>query len=85
MLTARGHVAYFKSLGFEMMEDLLPAGYDQMNVPQKISAIVAIVSKGNKFIEDFYFSHLKEIQHNYQLINSSKVEELILQNIKDIL
>ena len=85
MLAARGHIAYFKSLGFEMMEDLLPAGYDQMNVPQKISAIVAIVSKGNKFIEDFYFSHLKEIQHNYELINSSKVEELILQNIKDVL
>jgi hypothetical protein len=85
MLAARGHIAYFKSLGFEMMEDLMPEGYDQMNIPKKISAIVAIVSKGNEFIEDFYFSHLKEIQHNYELINSSKVEELILQNIKDIL
>jgi hypothetical protein len=83
MLAARGHIAYFKSLGFEMMEDLMPEGYDQMNVLQKIAAIVAIVSKGNEFIEDFYFSHLKEIRHNYELINSSKVEELILQNIKE--
>jgi hypothetical protein len=85
MLAARGHIAYFKSLGFEMMEDLLPAEFDQMNVPQKINAIVSIVSKGKEFIEDFYFDHLKEIQHNYQLINSNAVEKSILQNIKNIL
>jgi hypothetical protein len=85
MLAARGHIAYFKSLGFEMMEDLVPTGYDQMNVLEKISAIVAIISKGRDFIEDFYFGHLKEIQHNYELVNSNKVEDLILQNIKDIL
>jgi hypothetical protein len=35
MLAARGHLAYFKSLGFEMMEDLMPEGYDQMNIPKK--------------------------------------------------
>ena len=85
MLAARGHIAYLKGLGFEMMEDLLPIGYDQMPVLQKIENIIAIVTKGKDFIEDFYFNHLKEIQHNYELINSSKVEELILQNIKDIL
>ena len=85
MLAARGHIAYFKSLGFEMMEDLLPAGYDQMNVLQKIDAIVATVANGNEFIEHFYFDHLREIQHNYELVNSSKVEDLILQNIKDAL
>jgi hypothetical protein len=85
MFAARGHIAYLKGLGFEMMEDLMPMGYDQMNIPQKISAIIAIISNGNEFIKDFYFSHLKEIQHNYEHINSSKVEELILQNIKDIL
>lgn len=84
MLVARGHIVYLKSLGFEMMEDLLPVGFDQMNTPQKINAIVTIVSKGNEFIKDFYFSHLREIQHNYELINSNKVEELILQNIKDV-
>jgi len=85
MLAARGHIAYFKSLGFEMMEDLMPEGYDQMNVLQKITSIVAIVSKGTEFIEDFYFGHLREIRHNYKLVNSNKVEQLILQNIKDIL
>ena len=85
MLTACGHIAYLKELGFEMMEDLLPTGYDQMPVLQKIDAIIATVSTGNEFIKDFYFSHLKEIQHNYELINSNKVEEIILQNIKDTL
>jgi hypothetical protein len=84
-LAARGHIAYLKSLGFEMMEDLLPVGYDNMDVLQKISVIVAIVSKGTQFIEDFYFNHLREIQHNYELIKSNKVEDLILQNIKDVL
>ena len=85
MLAARGHIAYLKNLGFEMMEDLLPMDYDQMNVLQKIDTIVAIVSRGNEFIENFYFDHLQEIEHNYQLINSDKVENLILQNIKNIL
>ena len=85
MFAARGHIAYLKGLGFEMMEDLMPVGYDQMNIPQKISAIVAIVSNGDEFIEDFYFNHLREIKYNYELINSTKVDDLVLQNIKDIL
>ena len=85
MFAARGHIAYLKGLGFEMMEDLMPVGYDQMNIPQKISAIVAIVSKGKDFIEDFYFNHLREINHNYALINSTEVEELVINKIKDII
>ena len=85
MFAARGHIAYLKGLGFEMMEDLMPVGYDQMNIPQKISAIVAIVSKGKDFIEDFYFNHLREINHNYALINSTEVEELVINRIKDII
>lgn len=85
MLAAQGHLAYLKSLGFEMMEDLLPAGYDNMNVLQKIDSIVTLVSAGKDFIKDFYFNHLKEIQHNYELVNSNRVEELILQRIKDTL
>ena len=85
MFAARGHIAYLKVLGFEMMEDLMPVGYDQMNIPQKISAIVAIVSKGKDFIEDFYFNHLREINHNYALINSTEVEELVINRIKDII
>ena len=85
MFAARGHIAYLKGLGFEMMEDLLPMGYDQMPVLQKIENIIAIVVQGKDFIEDFYFNHLREIKHNYELINSNKVDDLVLQNIKDIL
>lgn len=85
MLAARGHIAYLKSLGFEMMEDLMPAGYDQMAVVEKINSIIDIVSRGKDFIKDFYFDHLTEIQHNYALVNSNKVEHIILQRIKDVL
>ena len=85
MLAARGHIDYLKGLGFEMMEDLLPMGYDQMPVLQKIENIITIVAKGKDFITDFYFNHLREIKHNYELINSTKVGDLIVQNIKDIL
>jgi len=82
---ARGHYAYFKDLGFEMMEDLLSAGYDDMPFLQKVDTVVSTVAKGQEFIKDFYFSHLPEIQHNYELVNSDKVDNLILQRIKDIL
>ena len=46
MFAARGHIAYLKGLGFEMMEDLLPMGYDQMPVLQKIENIIIMVAKG---------------------------------------
>ena len=85
MFAARGHTAYLKGLGFEMMEDLMPVGYDQMTIPQKISVIVAIVSNGKDFITDFYFNHLREIKHNYELFNSTKVEKVVINRIKDII
>lgn len=85
MLAPRGHIDYLKGLGFELMEDLLPMGFDQMPVLQKIENIITIVTKGKDFIEDFYFNHLKEIKHNYELINSTKVEELVFKRIKDIM
>jgi hypothetical protein len=84
-LAARGHLKYLKELGFEVMEDLLPSEYDDMNTLQKINNIVNIVAKGRDFIEDFYFNHLREIQHNYELVNSDRVESLILQRIKDLI
>jgi len=52
---------------------------------QKVDAIVSTVAKGHEFAKDFYFSHLPEIQHNYELVNSDKVDNLILQRIKDML
>lgn len=85
MLVARGHIEYLQGLGFELMTDLLPPGFDNMPVLQKIDRIVDIVKQGREFIKDFYFSHLKEIQHNYELINSDKVEKIILQRIKSTL
>lgn len=84
ILSCRGHIAYLKSLGFEMMEDLLPPDYDQMWTEQKISAIVDIVSRGRDYIEDFYFSHLREIEHNHELYFSGKIEQTMMQNIKSL-
>ena len=85
LVGARGHYAYLKDLGFEMMEDLLPSGYDDMHFLQKVDAVVSTVAKGLEFAKDFYFSHLPEIQHNYELVNSDKVDNLILRRIKDII
>ena len=68
-----------------MMEDLLSAGYDDMPFLQKVDTVVSTVAKGQEFIKDFYFRHLPEIQHNYELVNSDKVENVILQRIKDML
>jgi hypothetical protein len=85
MLAAREHVKYLENLGFEMMTDLLPSNFDNLPVLQRIHEIVAIVKKGREFIKNFYFSHLREIHHNYELVNSDKVEKIVLQRIKDTL
>jgi hypothetical protein len=84
-LAAQGHMAYLKGLGFEVMEDLLAPGYDNMNTFDKITAITNLVAKGRKYIEDYYFSHLKEIQHNHELVSSDRVEQLISQRIRNFL
>jgi hypothetical protein len=82
---ARGHYAFLKGLGFEMMEDLLPQGYDEMPFLQKVDAILDTVAKGKEYVKDFYFDHLREIKHNYELVNSTKVDDLILSRIKDMI
>ena len=84
MLAGRGHIAYLKGLGFEMMEDLLPPNYDYMWTDQKISAIVDVVSRGTEFIKDFYFDHIQEINHNHELWFSGKIKQTLLQRIRDI-
>jgi hypothetical protein len=81
MLASRGHIAYLKGLGFEMMEHLLPPGYDMMWTEEKISAIVDVVSKGRNFIRDFYFAHTKEIEHNHKLWFSGSIKKTIAQRI----
>jgi hypothetical protein len=85
MLAPQGHIKYLQGLGFDLMTDLLPNDFDDFPVLQKIDAIVGIVNKGKEFIKDFYFSHLSELQHNYELVNSDKVENIITQRINNIL
>lgn len=82
-LAARGHLTYLESLGFEMMRDFLPTGFDDLNTVDRINAIVDIVKRGKEYAEDFYFSHVAEIKHNYELVNSDKVDHLILDNIRN--
>jgi len=84
-LAAQGHMAYLQGLGFEVMEDLLPLGYDNMNTFDKITAITNLVAKGRDYIKDYYFSHLKEIQHNHELVSSDQVEQLMLNRIRNFL
>lgn len=85
ILASRGHIAYLKGLGFEMMEHLLPPGYDTMWTEQKVAAIVDVVSKGKDFIRDFYFDHIREINHNHELWFSGKINQTITQRVKHIL
>jgi hypothetical protein len=84
-LASQGHLAYLKNLGFEVMEDLLPVGYDDMNTFEKVDSIVELVNKGKEYIENFYFSHLKELRHNYELISSDKIEKVMIQQIRNVL
>ena len=85
MLACNGHINYFKNLGFEMMEDLYPPGYDYMDVHDKIAHIVDIVAQGTEFIKSFYFDHVREIVYNHELISSDKADKLIIQNIRDLI
>ena len=85
VIGARGHYTYLKGLGFEMMEDFLPTGYDEMPFLQKVDAVLDTVAKGKEYVKDFYFDHLREIKHNYELVNSTKVDDLILSRIKDMI
>lgn len=85
VIGARGHYRFLKGLGFEMMEDLLPKGYDEMPFLQKVDAVVDTVAKGKDFVKDFYFDHIREIKHNYELVNSTKVDDLILSRIKNMI
>ena len=82
-LSARGQLAYLENLGFEMMRDFLPAEFDDLNTVDRINAIVDIVKRGKEYAEDFYFSHIAEIKHNYELVNSNKVDQLILDSMEE--
>lgn len=84
-LAPRGHNGYFKYLGFELMEELTPVDFDNFNTRDKITAIVEVVARGREFIEDFYFNHLREIEHNYNLIFSDKIDQKVLSDIENFI
>ena len=84
-LAAIGHLPYLQSLGFETMDELYPVGFDSMPLLEKINAIVNIVKQGRDFIEDFYYAHLREIQHNHELVFSDRVDQLVVNNIKNFI
>lgn len=80
---AQGHYEYFKKLGFEVMEDFVGSELDRAMVTRKCKIISDIVSLGREYAENYYFSHIKEITHNHQLINSDKIGIMILDKIHD--
>lgn len=84
-LAAIGHLPYLQSLGFEIMTDIYPAGFDSMPLLEKINSIVNIVKQGRDLIEDFYYAHLREIQHNHELVFGDHVDRLVVDNIKKII
>lgn len=84
-LAAKGHLKYLEKYGFETMADFLPKNYDNFNTIEKIKTIVKMVKLEKEYVEDFYFSHIREINHNYELVTSDKVEALILEELKEFL
>lgn len=82
-LAAQGHLNYIQDLGFEPMLDLYTPDYDRLTLEEKVAIIVDIVETTR--IEDFYFSHIKEIEHNHRLVFSDSVEQLVLKRIKDVI
>jgi hypothetical protein len=85
MVAASGHVEYLRGLGFELMEDFLPSGYDTMSIEEKIKSIVELVGRGTEYARDFYYSNLDKIKYNHALISSDTVDKLIIKRITDLL
>ena len=77
-LAPQGHLEYVKSFGFDVFEEILPLGYDNMNTFDKVNAIVDIVK--NCSIKDIYFNNLDRIQHNYNLVVSETIEQQVLDS-----
>ena len=81
-LACRGHIPCLQKQGFETMDqELFGPGFDSLTAHDKIIAIVDLVKKGPKFMENFYFEHLREIKHNHELFCSDRVDRLIMSNI----
>lgn len=83
-VSGKGHLKYLTGLGFNTFFDLLPDNYDSYGTSEKINSIINLIKLGNEYIESYYFDHIKEIEHNYNLIHSDKVETIIIERIKKI-
>jgi hypothetical protein len=84
-LASRGHLAYIQDLGFEPMLDLLPWGFDSAALGSRIQAIVDLVGRGPEQMEEYYFTHLRELEHNHTLVFSRSVDNLIVNRIKQLI
>lgn len=80
-----GHLAYLESLGVNCMRDLLPNDFDLVDIDRKIDYIIAVVRLGGEFMQDFYASHIREIRHNHELVNSDKIGLTTQQQAQEFL
>lgn len=81
-LTARGHLSYMKYLGFETFDQLLPNDYDQLGTLSKIATLIDLIKQGKDFIESVYFDNLSAVRHNFDLIQSQQVDDIIIADTK---
>lgn len=84
-MAAPGHMRYLKSLGFEIMTDLVEDEFDVLGVFDRAITICSLVARGYDYIQNYYHDHRHQIQHNFDLIQSDKVETLLYQNTQDFL
>ena len=82
-LAAPGHMSFVRSFGFECFEELWPVNFDQMNTEQKVDAIVELIKQDN--IKQIYFESIDRIKHNWELVNSDKVEQLMFDRALEII
>lgn len=85
LLAGAGHYNNLKHLGFDMFEELLPSGFDYMSGRDKISVIVDLISKGDEFFEDLYFSNIARLKYNFNLAQSNTPWERSLREVKALL
>lgn len=84
-LVAQGQLNWLQQHGLYVFDDLVSVDYDQKNTHEKIQDIVAVVSKGKEFIEDYYYNHRSEIQHNQNLMLTGEFESSIINTVEKFL
>ena len=81
-LAPSGHLPYLESIGFETFEEILPSNYDEYSMFAKVQTIVNMVALGKEWAQEIYHSNLSRIQHNYDLVNSDAVDNMIIHRAK---